>query len=168
MELAAPHCQDWLIFRAFLVIFIFTAESGDGKAGIMPPCRLHNTQTPLSQSDNFLLIKARAKMLLSCHQDSWFISSSLSFHLLPRKYPVWHSPCQLIQPHWSLLPGRNHLPWQCFWHNCLCWSQILSVFQFGMETARKSLTFLRSWRILLGKLPTFHTAPLQGKATRER
>lgn len=69
-------------------------------------------QTPFPQSDNFLLIKARAKILLSCHQDSWFISSSPSFHLLPRKYPVWNSPCRLIQPHWSLHPGRSHPPWQ--------------------------------------------------------
>lgn len=65
---------------------------------------LPNIQTLFPQSDNFLLIKARVKLLLSCHQDSWFISSSPSFHLFPRKHPVWHSPCRLIQPHWSLHP----------------------------------------------------------------
>lgn len=65
---------------------------------------LPNIQTLFPQSDNFPLIKARAKILLSCHQDSWFISSSPSFHLFPRKHPVWHGPCRLIQPRWSLCP----------------------------------------------------------------
>lgn len=35
-ELAVPQCQEQLFSRALLVIFTFTTESGDGKAGIMP------------------------------------------------------------------------------------------------------------------------------------
>lgn len=45
-ELTVPQCQDWLISKTFLVVFVFTAESGDGKAGIMPPCPDYQTYKP--------------------------------------------------------------------------------------------------------------------------
>lgn len=67
---------------------------------------------PFPQSDNFPLIKARVKILLSCHQDSWFISSSPSFHLFPRKHPVWHvsanssNPTGLCTQEGAIHPGR--------------------------------------------------------------
>lgn len=68
------------------------------------------TQTPFPQTDNFLLIKARAKILLSCHQDTWFISSLPFFHIFPRKHPAWHGLCQLTQlthPRWPPHPGEE-------------------------------------------------------------
>lgn len=84
------------------------------------------TQTPFPQTDNFLLIKARAKILLSCHQDTWFISSLPFFHIFPRKHPAWHGLCQLTHPRWPPHPGRSHLPQaERFWQNRLCWSRVV-------------------------------------------
>lgn len=105
-----PRLADFQGFPGYLCIYCRIWWWGGRDYATMS--WLPNIQTPSPQSDNFLLIKARAKILLSCHQDSWFISSSPSFHLLPRKHPVWHGPCRLIQPFGSLHPGRSPLPWQ--------------------------------------------------------
>lgn len=129
-----------------------------------------HTQNPFPQTDNFLLIKARAKILLSCHQDSWFISSPPSFHIFLGKHPAWHGPCRLAQPHWPPRPRRSWLLWQsgsgktAFAGPAYLYLFFFSLW-FGMEGPGKPTTFPGSWRVHLGRPPTLHVAPLQGKGT---
>lgn len=136
-----PRLADFQGFPGYLRIYcrIWVWEGRDYATMSWLP----NIQMPFPQSDNFLLIKARVKILLSCHQDSWFISSSPSFHLFPRKHPVWHGPCQLIQPYLSLHPGRSHPPWQSGSGATAFASPecLLTVFHFGREEAGKFPTF---------------------------
>lgn len=157
----------WL--SSYLLLNLVTGRQGLCHRILITKC----TQNPFPQTDNFLLIKARAKILLSCHRDSWFISPPPSFHIFLGKHPAWHGPCRLAQPRWPRAPGEADYsgravlakPPLLVLHIC-----IYSFFflWFGMEGAGKPTSFPGSWRVHLGKPPTLHMAPLQGKGTTER
>lgn len=108
-----PQCQDWLISRAFLVIFVFTAESGDGKAGIMPPCPDYQTHRPHSHKVIiFFLQKPELKYYYPVIKTAGLYPLLLPSTSHPENILSGMVPCRLIQPYWSLHPGRSHPPCQ--------------------------------------------------------
>jgi len=96
------------------------------------------TQTPFPQTDHFLLVKARAKTPLSCHQDSWFISSPPSFHISLDTVPT-DSP----SPRRSCLPqhsgsGKTAFAGPAYFHLFLFCFFSLVRYGAGWRTHRSS------------------------------
>lgn len=131
----------WL--SSYLLLNLATGRQGLYRCALITK----HTQTLFPQTDNFLLMKARAKILLSCHQDSWFISFPPSFHIFfPSKIPPDSS-----SPNGPCTPGGAFYSAEWFWQNHLCWSCIFSlwiiIIHFGMEGIGKPTTFPGSWRV---------------------
>lgn len=99
-----PRVADFQGSSGYLHIYccIWWRESVDCATAFWLP----NTHKPHFHKP-IMFSNARAKILLSCHQDSWFISSP-SIHIFPGKPPAWHGPCRLAQPHWPSCPRTSH------------------------------------------------------------